>query len=114
MSEAILSLSTCKNVVTELYLSGGDPPGAGQWGCEMSDVSTYVLNITVNDVGVINASLRGFSDGRIDFNELTLAPLDSTGNLVPVGGTITSWRCGSPADTSHPVPPQYLPGTCRG
>jgi type IV pilus assembly protein PilA len=114
MSEAILALSTCKNVVTELYQSGGDPPPAGQWGCEASNVSTYVDTITVTDVGVIRASLRGFNDGRIDTNDLTLAPLDNTGNLVPAGGVITSWRCGSPADTNLPVPPQYLPGTCRG
>jgi len=117
MSEAILALSTCKNVVTELYQSGGDPPGPGVgWGCEGSNVSTYVDEITVDEVGVIKASLRGFNDGRIDTHDITLAPLDNTGNLVPVGGTITSWRCGSPADvgTGQPVSPQYLPGSCRG
>ncbi|HEY6721750.1 MAG TPA: pilin [Burkholderiales bacterium] len=117
MSEAILALSTCKNVVTELYQSGGDPPGLGQWGCEASNVSTYVDDIWVTDVGVITASLRGFNDGRINSHELTLAPLDNTGNLVPVGGVITSWRCGSPVDvvgTGQSVPAQYLPGSCRG
>ena len=117
VSEAILALSTCKNLVTELYQSGGDPPGPGvAWGCEGSDVSTYVGEITVNELGVIKASLRGFHDGRIDTHEIALAPLDNTGNLVPVGGTITSWRCGSPSDvaTGQEVPAQYLPGSCRG
>ena len=79
MSEAILALSPCKNAVTELYNSGGDPPGPGNWGCEASDVSMYVDTVTTDDVGVIKASLRGFGDLRIDFHDLTLAPLDKIG-----------------------------------
>jgi prepilin-type N-terminal cleavage/methylation domain-containing protein len=115
MSEAILALSPCKNAVTELYLSGGDPPGFGNWGCEASNVSTYVAEITVDEFGVIKASLRGFGDLRIDTHDITLAPLDNTGN-VPTGGgaPVRSWRCGSPVDTTMPVPPQYLPNSCRG
>jgi type IV pilus assembly protein PilA len=114
MSEAILSLSTCKSAVTELYMSGGDPPGAGNWGCEASNVSVYVDSITTSNEGVIRASLRGFNDLRIDFHDLTLAPLDNTGNLPTPGGLVRSWRCGSPVDTTMPVPAQYLPGSCRG
>ena len=115
VSEAILALSPCKNAVTELYNSGGDPPGAGNWGCEASDVSIYVDTVTTDDVGVIKASLRGFNDLRIDFHDLTLAPLDSTGNLPAPGGLVRSWRCGSAIDwTGTNVPPQFLPGTCRG
>jgi type IV pilus assembly protein PilA len=117
LSEAILALATCKNAVTELYQSGGDPPGAGNWGCEASNVSIYVDTVSVDDVGVIKASLRGFNDLRIDFHDITLAPLDNTGNLPAGGGSpIRSWRCGSPLDigTGSPVPSQFLPGSCRG
>src|SRR5260370_32248231 len=54
MSEAILALSPCKNMVTELYNSGGDPPGAGNWGCEITaDASQYVYTISTSDAGVI-------------------------------------------------------------
>jgi len=114
MSEAILALSTCKNVITELYNSGGDPPGAGNWTCEASSVSVYVDSITTSDEGVIKASLRGFKDLRIDTHDLTLAPLDNTGNLPAGGGvTVRRWRCGSALDGTN-VLPQYLPGTCRG
>jgi prepilin-type N-terminal cleavage/methylation domain-containing protein len=114
MSEAILALSPCRNAVTEAYQSGGDLP-VGNWGCEASDVSIYVDFVTVNDFGVIKASLRGFNDGRIDTHDITLAPLDNTGNVPSgAGAVITSWRCGSPLDTTQPVPPQYLPGSCRG
>jgi type IV pilus assembly protein PilA len=114
MSEAILALSTCKNVITELYNSGGDPPGAGNWSCEANGVSVYVDSITTSEEGVIKASLRGFKDLRIDTHDLTLAPLDNTGNLPAGGGsTVRRWRCGSPIDGTN-VFPQYLPGTCRG
>jgi type IV pilus assembly protein PilA len=115
MSEAILALSSCKNAVTELYNSGGDPPGAGNWGCEASNVSMYVDTIDTNPEGVIKASLRGFGDLRIDFHDLTLAPLDNTGSLPSPGGLVRTWRCGSPTDwTGTNVPSQYLPGSCRG
>jgi type IV pilus assembly protein PilA len=116
MSEAILALAPCKNVVTELYNSGGDPPGAGNWGCEIAaDASQYVDSIQTSDEGVIKASLHGFNDGRIDTHEITLAPLDNTGTLTAPGGNVRTWRCGSPTDwTGTNVPPQYLPGSCRG
>ena len=115
MSEAILALSPCKNVITELYNSGGDPPGAGNWGCEGTDVSLYVYTITTDEVGVIKASLRGFNDLRVDTRNLTLAPLDNTGNFPAPGGLVRTWRCGSPTDFGGTdVPPQYLPGSCRG
>lgn len=114
MAEAILALATCKNQVAELYQSGGDPPGAGNWGCEASNVSVYVDTITTDDVGVIKASLRGFSDLRVDFHDVTLAPLDNTGGLPTGGGSLVrQWRCGNPVDGTS-VPPQYLPGSCRG
>ena len=114
MSEAILALSTCQNQIAELYNSGGDPPGPGQWGCEASNVSTYVDSITTDDVGVIKASLRGFNDLRVDFHDLTLAPLDNTGSLPVPGATVRRWRCGSVADGTGTTLSPYLPGSCRG
>src|SRR5437899_12783826 len=53
MSEAILALSPCKNVITELYNSGGDPPCAGNWGCEGSGVSIYVDTVTTDNLGQV-------------------------------------------------------------
>ncbi len=114
MSEAILALAPCKNAVTELYNSGGDPPGAGQWGCEISaDASQYVDSIQTSPEGIIKASLRGFNDGRINSHDLTLAPLDNTGTLLSPGGLVRGWRCGSGLDGTD-VPAQYLPGSCKG
>ncbi len=115
MSEAILALAPCKNAVTELYNSGGDPPGADQWGCEISaEASQYVDSIRTSPEGIIKASLRGFNDLRINTHDLTLAPLDNTGNLPAGGGsTVRGWRCGSGLDGTD-VPAQFLPGSCKG
>ena len=114
MSEAILALSSCKQAVTEIQ-SGGDLPDAGAWGCEGNNVSQYVASVTTDEFGRIKASLRGFNDLRIDFHDVTLAPLDNTGSLPSGGGSpVRAWRCGSPLDSTQQVPPQYLPNSCRG
>jgi type IV pilus assembly protein PilA len=116
MSEALLAFGTCRNQITELYNSGGEPPGAGNWACESTigqPVSTYVDSVTTTNEGIIKVSLRGFNDLRIDNHDLTLAPLDNTGNLAVEGSIVRRWRCGSIVDRTD-VPPKYLPGTCRG
>ncbi|MGB5080015.1 MAG: pilin [Burkholderiales bacterium] len=116
VSEAMLAAGPCKNTVSEIYISGGDPPTPGNWGCEItSNASTYVDSVNiVDDFGTIEVSLRGFNDLRIDFHNLTLAPLDNTGNLPSSTGVqVRRWRCGSQADGTD-VPAQFLPATCKG
>jgi len=114
MSEAILAFGPCRAAVTEVYGAAADSPGAGNWGCEATDASTYVFNVSTDPLGIITISLRGFNDLRIDNHDLTLAPLDNTGNLPSGNGApIARWRCGSPVDGTD-VPPQFLPSTCSG
>jgi type IV pilus assembly protein PilA len=116
VSEALLAAGPCKNTVAEIYISGGDPPALGSWGCEItSNASTYVDSVNiVDDFGTIEVSLRGFNDLRIDFHNLTLAPLDNTGNLPSSTGIqVRRWRCGSQVDGTD-VPAQFLPSTCKG
>ena len=33
MSEVILAMSACRTTITEVYQTGGTPPGADLWGC---------------------------------------------------------------------------------
>src|SRR5712691_11268996 len=99
MSEALLAFAPCRNAITEVYLAGGDPPPPGNWGCEItSNASKYVDIVTTADPGpVIKVSRRGFSDLRIDTKDLTLMPLDNTGNPPSgAGSSVRRWRCGSP------------------
>src|ERR1700747_2982759 len=78
MSEAILAFGPCRAAVTEVYGAAADSPGAGNWGCEATDASTYVFNVSTDPLGIITISLRDFNDLRIDNHDLTLAPLDNT------------------------------------
>lgn len=115
MAEAVIAFAPCRAIITEIYLSGGDPPSDGVWGCEIAaNASTYVDQIQTTPEGIVKVHLHGFNDLRLDFHTLTLAPLDATGNLATGGGAqVARWRCGSPADETD-VPAQYLPSTCQG
>jgi prepilin-type N-terminal cleavage/methylation domain-containing protein len=117
LSEAIMAFGTCRNMITEVYISGSDPPLPGEeWDCESKvDASRYVLKVIVKDAGKITVILQGFKDGRFDSKELTLMPLDNTG--TPLDGSpgiaVRRWRCGSILDGTD-VPLKYLPSSCRG
>jgi prepilin-type N-terminal cleavage/methylation domain-containing protein len=123
VSEAILALNSCKTMVSEVYLSGSDLPGAGNWGCEVaagSGGSQYVKAIKTTDEGIIIVELQG--DPKLNLFEIALAPLDDTGNVPTVTGSpIRSWRCGKASDLTPPVSSPtwalnqtFLPGSCRG
>jgi type IV pilus assembly protein PilA len=120
VSEALLAFGPCKSAVSELYISGGDPPGAGNWGCENAGpVSAYVASITTSDEGIIRIELQG--DPRINLFEITLAPLDETGTYPSGGNVPKTWRCGNTADlvqaggtASYALDPKYLPNSCKG
>src|ERR1700675_1106154 len=119
VSEAILAFAHCKNTVSEIYMSGGDPPVAGTWGCEVDPgpASTYVKIITTSGEDIIRMRRQG--DQRLNLMEIAMAPLDASGNVVSgVGSAIRSWRCGNPADLVPPanfaLNPMYLPNSCRG
>jgi type IV pilus assembly protein PilA len=113
MSEVMLAASACRTSITEIYQTGGSPPGAGNWGCEGA-ASKYVLNVATDDNGKVTAS----TTGGLPAGNVTLVPLvggapavaaNLTGGPVAVNG----WRCGLPADGTT-IPSKYLPGSCRG
>jgi type IV pilus assembly protein PilA len=116
MSEAIMAFGPCRNMITEVYLSGGSSPGAGEWGCEIDrDASQYVDSVTTTLEGKIRVTLRGFGDLRIDTQDLTFVPLDNTGTPMDgAEGIVRSWRCGSITDGTGTTLLQYLPSSCRG
>ena len=103
-------------MISEVYISGGDPPDTDNTGgCEVAaNKSTYVDAVKTTAEGKIIVVLHGFNDGRFDTMQVTLTPLDNTGNIMSGGGSpVSRWRCGSPADSTD-VLPQYLPSSCRG
>ena len=117
MSEAIMAFGPCRNMVSEIYLSGSDlPPPGEKWGCEIDAPTQYVGTVTVDDTGRIRVFLQGFLDGRLDTKDITLTPLDNTGTPLDgtAGAAIRSWRCGSITDGTDMTLLPYLPSTCRG
>lgn len=117
MSEIILAMSACRTSITEVYQSGGTPPGANNWGCE-AVASKYVASLTTDDDGIIRATVQNIS-ASVDGSFVTLAPLIVDGNTVAktasnMGQGLFGWRCGNSTADGTTVPAKYLPGSCRG
>src|SRR3989442_14309739 len=73
MSEALIALSACRNMISEVYISAADPPGAGNWGCEVVTVaSTYVDSITTTEPGTVKPAPLWSGGRRIDFTNVPL------------------------------------------
>jgi len=112
MSEVILAMSACRTPVTELYQTGGTPPGANNWGCEGA-TSKYVAALVTDDDGVVTATVTGINstvNGRV----VTLIPM--RGASPAASGTdyglgVNGWRCGGTGTT---VGSKNLPSSCRG
>jgi type IV pilus assembly protein PilA len=117
MSEVLLAMSACRTSITEVYQSGGTPPGGGNWGCEGGVASKYVKGISTDDNGVVTATITGIST---DVNDkvVSLAPLVKDATTVAstasnMGQGLFGWRCGSTTDGTN-VSSKFLPGSCRG
>lgn len=114
MSEIILAMSACRTSITEVYQTGGTPPGASNWGCE-AVTSKYVGALNTDDNGVVTALVQNIS-ASVDGSSVTLLPLIAAG--VPastglnMGQGLYGWTCGDRTVTN--VGLKYLPGSCRG
>lgn len=117
VAEAMLALSTCRNAITEIYLSGADIPGADNWGCESEKPTRYVERVRTTDAGIIRLTLGAdIGDLRLAIHEITLAPLNGAGGVMredDLGTPVRRWRCGSASDGTD-VKAEFLPSTCRG
>ena len=113
MSEVILALSACRTSITEVYQSGGTPPGANSWGCE-NVTSKYVSALSTDVDGVVIATVQGISNS-VDGSCVTLIPMIQAGttadSTLNMGEGLYGWICGG---TGTNVAANYLPGSCRG
>jgi type IV pilus assembly protein PilA len=112
ISEVILAMSACRTPVTELYQTGGTPPGANNWGCEGA-TSRYLASLATDDDGVITATIAGINS-TVNGRTVTLIPM--RGSNPAVTGTdfglgVNGWLCGGSGTT---VGIKNLPGSCRG
>ncbi len=119
LSEVILAASACRTTITEVYQSASSNPfpGANTFGCEVSSGtgSKYVLSVATDSVGKVTVTARNIDSTNIDNKAIDLVPY--IGSALAAGSSdagkaITAWKCGPGA--SNPIPPKYLPGSCRG
>ena len=113
MSEVLLAMSSCRTSITEVYQSGGSPPGANNWGCE-SVTSKYVALIATDDDGQVTAKVRAIS-ANVDDKVVTMTPLAAASQAATtasnMGEGLYGWLCGSTGTT---LDKKYLPSSCRG
>lgn len=117
VSEAVLALTNCRNIIHEVYLSSSDIPGADNWGCEVERPSRFIERIRTSDAGVVRLTLGNeIGDLRLAIHDITLAPLNGSGNVMreeDLGTPVRRWRCGATADGTD-VNAELLPSSCRG
>jgi len=115
VSEIVLAISSCRTMITDVYLSGLSTPGANAWGCEKSVASAkYVGAISTNADGVVTVQAIGTGNTDVDGKSIVLTPYrtDSTKMVATdVGKGVFKWICGP---GSPGVSINFLPATCRG
>src|SRR5437763_8733884 len=126
ISEVILAASACRTSITEVFQSATSAPGANNWGCEVTSITTggaskYVNTISTDVNGKVMVAIQGFAAStNINGKIVTLVPMKNPGGTpaamasTDVGGTtVFGWRCGNNTDGTN-LNPKFLPGSCRG
>src|SRR5207302_4137557 len=96
LSEVIIALSACRTTITEIYQSGGSPPGANNWQCESGVLSSYVGGVTTDPDGRVFAAIQGIN-ASVNGKFVTLTPLISDNTPASAASNMRSnlfgWRC---------------------
>ena len=128
VSEVILAASQCRTGITETVQSTSSTvlPAANNWGCEKNTAETvasqatkYVLSIVTSNAGVITvktpATLQAPDLKDAADKTIILTPFSTESQALgngDVGKNVFKWVCGPGG--ANPMPPKYLPGSCRG
>ena len=120
VSEAVLATSQCRTAVSEIYqtAAAGTVVGANNWGCgeaaPVGGVTKYVASIATSADGMITVTTQGAELGAAAATTMTLTPQTAAGVTLTVAAIPTqvgTFKC-QPAGAT-PMPPKYLPGSCR-
>jgi type IV pilus assembly protein PilA len=112
-------MSACRTTITEVYQTGGTPPGVNQWGCGEAGsptpiVTKYVAALATDADGVIKATIQGINTD-VNGKVVELVPLSKANTAATtatnMGAGLFGWVCGSGGTN---LDKKYLPGSCRG
>jgi type IV pilus assembly protein PilA len=119
VSEAVLATSQCRTAVSEIYQTSTTTTiGANNWGCGEGSTSTqYVASVATDANGVITVTTSSNTSlGAAASGTMRLTPTNAAGGALTYAGTgniqVGGFKCAPGATT--PIPPKYLPGSCRG
>jgi type IV pilus assembly protein PilA len=115
VSEAILTLSSCRTTITEVFQSASTAvSGADRWGCgEGVTSSQYVSSLNTTADGVILVRLQNVGGGG-DGGIIAMLPMKTPtqqATAADIGSPLYGWTCGG---TGTSVSPNLLPSSCRG
>ncbi|HSV80682.1 MAG TPA: pilin [Ramlibacter sp.] len=114
VTEVVLTLSKCRNTITENYLAFDSAPAAGTWGCEGAAGNTSRAGlIQTSSDGVVRIAIANL-DGLVNGRHVYLVPMTADGTrpmITPtdLGKGVSRWLCGS---DWQPVR-NALPANCR-
>lgn len=114
LSEVILAVTKCKNMIAESYAVLDNAPGPGGWGCETAGATgKYSGHVQTNTDGVIRVAVANLDRG-VDGKYIYLVPTRSNGSTAmktpnDLGQGVRSWMCGSDYLTVR----NSLPANCR-
>jgi type IV pilus assembly protein PilA len=113
VTEVMMALGDCKNMVSENYVTFDTAPAAGHWGCEGHGTSAYAGAIETSSDGVIRIPINNM-DRLMDGRFIYLVPANASGSSPlrtpdDLGKGVGSWICGS---DWQPVR-NALPANCR-
>jgi len=118
MSEVILAASACRTSITESIQSSTTLPGAGQWGCETSQLnanpsSQYVDTIETSSAGEVRVKVRNVNT-TANGMAIILQPSSTAalGTQPAAGDAVASWGCGPDPSNASDIS-KFLPGSCR-
>ncbi len=117
ITEAIVQLTNCRNIIQEVYMTGSSLPGVDSWGCEAENPSKFVERISTTNEGIVKVTLSSnVADLRLAFHDISMAPISRSGQVMSdldIGTPVSRWRCGSPGDGTD-LNANFLPSSCRG
>ncbi len=111
-SEVLLAASACRTNVSEVYQSTATLPSAANWGCEVSNPTKYVSDVTTTAAGTIIVTASADPGLKTAASKkIAMVPLAASGEVAVAGTPISEWKCGPTATDG--IPTKYLPGTCQ-